>query len=90
MAIAMMPPPPRPLEVLVDVVVGTTVGVVTVGVVAGADGTPGANGFCVLVPCASAVAGTASARPTAMRRGRSRKLAYASGCSIAGVSGAST
>ena len=72
MAIAMMPPPPRLPPVLVDVVVGTTVGVVAVGVVAGADGIPGVNGFWTLVPCASAVAGTTSARPTAMRRARSR------------------
>ena len=50
MAMARMLPPPRLPLVLVDVVVGTTVGVVAVGVVAGAAGSPGVNGFAVVVP----------------------------------------
>ena len=94
MAMATTLPPPRPVPVVE--VVGTTVGVAAVEIVVGDTGSPGVNGFVVFVPCAaategrrSAAAGAASIRPSAMKA-RSRTGAYASGCSMAGVSGAST
>jgi hypothetical protein len=91
MMIADDPLKPLPLPaVAVVVTVGATV------VVEGADtlgwGKPGASG---LVPWATAAAGSTSATPrTTARKARKARNTppndYASGCSIAGVSGAST
>ena len=88
-ALELLSPP-----LLVDeVVVGVTSGVLVVGTDTVGCGSPGASGF--EGPCASAAAGRASAatsvaaRSSAASRARTAP-AYASGCSIAGVSGAET
>ena len=80
-------PLPLPAGVVVEIV-GTAVVVVEVGKLC--CGNPGSNGF---VPWAAAAAGNTTANPsTTARTPRGARTAvkpYASGCSIAGVSGAS-
>lgn len=83
--------PLSPLPPLVDeVVVGATsgAGVEVVGAGALGTGSPGVNGFDG-PPCASVAPGAASISPTINAAIRRRTGSYASGCSIAGVSGAS-
>jgi hypothetical protein len=101
-AIPTAAPPLSPLLPAVEEVVGlTTVGLpaVEVGAVAGETGRPGARGF--VGPCPADAAGSASVTPAATGSAsvrpatrsaiwRRTPTAQASGCSIAGVSGAST
>ncbi len=97
---AELPLKPLPLPAVgVDVTVGVTV--VVEGVETLCCGKPGDSGLVVctgdtgVVFCASATEGSAKAAPRAMTTTTRRILTplprrYASGCSIAGVSGAST
>ena len=88
-ALELLSPP-----LLVDeVVVGVTSGVLVVGTGPVGCGSPGASGF--EGACASTAPGTASAATSVAARSAAASLArtapaYASGCSIAGVSGAAT
>ena len=83
----------RPPLLVDELVVGATSGVLVVGTDPVGCGSPGASGF--EGPCASDTPGRASAaasvaaRSSAANRARTAP-AYASGCSIAGVSGAET
>jgi hypothetical protein len=96
-AIAIALPPLRPLlDPEVDEVELMIVGVVAVGIVAAGWGKPGESAFdgpgvirFGVDPWARALPGNAIAATIAAAAIRPR-TAYASGCSIAGVSGAST
>src|SRR5438270_9692126 len=98
-AIASTLPPLRPLDPEVEEVGVITVGVVAVGIVADGCGRPGASGFdgpgvarFGVEPWASATGpgATAAAPRSPIAAAASRpRTTYASGCSIAGVSGAS-